>query len=154
MWQSGKSVIRSTPQFLSLLVQNVKVDIVIDPLSDRGDRDRLQVGTSQVLIDSLGNIGTNKLCTLVSRTEPKDFIDFYFLIRAVPGLTFDSLFEAARKREALFDDIPTAAYQLETGLRMLLDLKTLMPRVSPPIDIGELKRFYENLAMDLYRKRT
>ena len=153
MWQSGQSLIRSTSQFLSLLIENVKVDIVIDPLSDRSDRERTQVGSSQVLVDSLGNIGANKLCTLVSRTEPKDFIDFFILLREFPALTFESLFGAARKREALLDDPPTAGYQLETGLRMLLDHKTLIPRMIQPIDLQELARFYEALAIELYRKR-
>ena len=153
MWQSRQTLIRSASRFLSLLIENVKVDIVIDPLSDRSDRDRISVGSSQVLIDSLKNIGANKLCTLVSRTEPKDFVDFFVLLREFPDLTVESLFEAARKREALLDDAPTAAYQLETGLRMLQDHKTLIPRLSQPVDFQELTRFYESLAMVLYRKR-
>jgi hypothetical protein len=149
-WQSGQTLIRSTSQFLSLLIENVKVDIVVDPLSDRSTRDRIQVGSSQVLIDSLGNIGANKFCTLVSRTEPKDFIDFFFLLREFPELTSQSLFEAARKREALFDDPPTAAFQLETGLHMLRDHESLIPRMIQPIDLQELTRFYEALAKYLY----
>ncbi len=153
MWQSRQTLIRSASRFLSLLVENVKVDIVVDPLSDRSDRDRIQVGLSQVLIDSLGNIGANKLCALVSRTEPKDFVDFFFLLREFPDLTVESLFEAARKREALLDDPPTAAYQLETGLRMLGDHKALMPQLNRPVDFQELTRFYESLAIELYRKR-
>ena len=152
MWQSGQTLIRSTSQFLSLLIENVKVDIVVDSLSDHSNRDRIQVGTSQVLIDSLANIGANKLCTLVSRTEPKDFIDFFYLTHSVAGVTFESLFEAARKREALLDDPPTAAYQLETGLRILQDHKSLIPRLSQQIDFEELNRFYEALAINLYRK--
>lgn len=153
MWQADQILVRSTSQFLSMLVQNVKVDIVVDPLSERGDRERVQVDSSQVMMDSLRNIGTNKLCTLVSRTEPKDFIDFFFLLRSVPELSFASLFDDARKREALLDDAPTAAYQLETGLRMLLDHNALIPQLSQPIDFQELSLFYESLARELYRKR-
>lgn len=153
MWQSAQTLVRSTPQFLSLLIESVKVDIVIDPLSDRSDRDRVQVGPSQLSIDSLGNIGANKLCTIVSRTEPKDFVDFFFLLREVPDLSFGSLFEAARKREVLLDDPPTAAYQLETGLRMLRDYQNLIPQMIRTLDLQELTRFYEALARELYRKR-
>jgi len=152
-WQSDQKIIRSTSRFVSLLIENVKVDIVVDPLSDRSSRDRLPVGSSQVLIDSLGNIGANKLCTLVSRTEPKDLIDFFFLLREFPELTFESLLGAAREREALFDDPPTAAFQLETGLHMLRDHESLIPRMIQPIDLQELTRFYEALAIELYRRK-
>lgn len=153
-WQSGQMLVRSTSHFLSFVVDSVKVDIVVDPLSDRGVRNRIQVGSSLVVIDSLENIGANKLCTLVSRTEPKDFIDFFCLSRSNPPFSFESIFEAARKREALLDDLPTAAYQLETGLRMLKDHEKLVPRLHKPLDFQELARFYEALAKDLYgRKR-
>jgi len=67
MWQSRQTFIRSTSQFLSLLIENIKVDIVVDSLSDRSNRDRIQLGPSQVLIDFLANIGANKSCTRVNR---------------------------------------------------------------------------------------
>ena len=152
VWQSNHAVVRSTTQFLSLLIENVRVDFVIDPLSDEGGRERVRLGEASLLLDSLNNIGANKLCTLVSRTEPKDFVDFYFLLKEVPELTLDSLFEAARAREALFDDPPTAGFQLEEGLRFLRDHKTLIPKLMKPFDQKDMFGFYEALAMKLYQK--
>jgi hypothetical protein len=87
----------------------------------------------------------------VSRTEPKDFVDFYFLSRNIPELSFDRLFELARKREALFDDLPTAAFQLEDGLRFIREHEQLIPQLKKPIDLQEMVTFYNDCARRLYQ---
>lgn len=111
VWQANHVVIRTTLHFLSVLIEDVKVDFVIDALSDRGERPRVPLipmkeasgqvdgDVKQISIDTLSNIAANKLCTTVSRTEPKDFVDRYFLLKEVPELSFDHLFEVARKRD-------------------------------------------------------
>jgi hypothetical protein len=152
VWQSNHAIVRATTHFLSMLIENVRVDIVIDPLSEEGGRERVRLGEASLMIDSLSNIGANKLCTLVSTTEPKDFVDFYFLLREAPQLAIESLLEAARKREALFDDPPTAAYQLEEGLRFLRDHTALIPELAKPLGHQEMFDFYEALAKNLYQK--
>ena len=34
----------------------------------------------QVIVDSIENIGANKLTAILGRTEPKDFVDLYFIL--------------------------------------------------------------------------
>jgi len=151
VWPSEYSGVRTAPQFLSVLLRGVKVEFVIDPLSDRGGRDQASVGSESILVDSLGNIAANKLCTLVSRVEPKDFIDFYFLMQDVPGLEFESLLKSAQEREALLDDFPTAAYQLEQGFSFLRSHENLIPMLKRPVDLDTLSKFYAMIAGKLYQ---
>jgi hypothetical protein len=152
VWHTDHAVVRAAPQFMSLLIRDVKVEFVVDPLSERGDRERVNLGEHSLMVDTLTNIGTNKLCTLVSRTEPKDFVDYYFLSQDVLGLTFESLFESARKKEALLDDPLTAAYQLEEGLSFLREHRQLLPRISRPFDLEAMLSFYGNLVEKIYQK--
>ncbi|MBM4162095.1 MAG: hypothetical protein FJ217_13490 [Ignavibacteria bacterium] len=98
------------------------------------------------------NIGGNKLCTIVSRVEPKDFVDFYILLKEVPEFSFEYLFEVARKREALLDDPPTAAFQPEDGIRFIRGHAQLLPRVKKSLDLEKLLAFYEDIAKMMYEK--
>ncbi len=152
VWQADHTIVRATLQFLSVLIKDVKVDFVIDALSEKGERARASFGEKSIMIDTLGNIAANKLCTIVSRTEPKDFVDFHFLLKDVPELSFEQLYEVARKREALLDDPPTAAYQLEDGIRFVREHTQLIPRVKRPLDMQEMFTFYANIAKMIYNK--
>jgi len=37
-----------------------------------------------IQVDSLLDIGTNKLFTIFDRNEPKDFVDLYFILQEIP----------------------------------------------------------------------
>lgn len=150
VWQSDQTIIRSNPQFLSLLIEGVKVELVIDPLSEHSERPRVLLGSNTAAIDTLANIAVNKLCTLVSRTEPKDLVDFYCLHQGVNGLNFDALLQEARKREALFDDPPTAAYQLEEATRFVREHPQLLPTLRIAFDLEAMFAFYRDLAHRIY----
>jgi hypothetical protein len=152
VWQTEHAIVRNTAEFLTVMVRDVKVDFVIDALSDRTRRERARFGQYSMMIDTLSNIAANKLCTVVSRNEPKDFVDLYVLMKQVPQLDFESTFEAARKREALFDDPPTAAYQLERSLRFVRDRPELLPQLRIPLELKNMFAFYEGIAKTLYEK--
>ena len=102
------------------------------------------------MVDGLRNIAVNKLCTIVSRVEPKDFIDFYSLMRDIHELEFESLLKSAQQREALLEDFPTAAYQLEEGVRFLNSHADLIPDLKKPVDLNILSEFYAAIAKKLY----
>ncbi len=165
VWQANHAIIRATLEFLSVLIEDVKVDFAIDALSEGGERARVPLfpikkvseqveqDEKSVSIDTLKNIGANKLCTIVSRTEPKDFVDLYFLLKDIPDLSFEYLFEVARKREALLDDPPTAAYQLEESIRFVRKHTQLLPRLRRPFDLEQMLAFYEDMAKKMYEKR-
>jgi len=152
-WPYQHTIIRSSPQFLSLLVQEVKVEFVIDPLSEITKRERFSLESDHsIMVDTIKNITSNKLCTLVSRIEPKDFVDFYFLFKNVPEMKIEEIYDAAKRKEALLDDPPTAAYQLEEGVRFLKGHIDLIPPLKKTLDLEDFFLFYDNLAMRLYGK--
>jgi len=43
------TLIQSSPDFLSYLINNIKVDFVFDPLSSRSQRERLQIESGQTI---------------------------------------------------------------------------------------------------------
>jgi len=55
-----------------------------------------------IRVDSLEDIAVNKICAL-SRQEPKDCIDLYFILTET-SLTLEYLLERARLKDAAFDD--------------------------------------------------
>ena len=69
--------------------------------------------------DTIHNIVSNKLCTVVSRTEPKDFVDFFMILKKFPSFKIEDIYKTAQFKDAIFDDPPTAAFQLEGGLIFL-----------------------------------
>ncbi len=98
-WSSEFSAIKESTSFISSIISDVKVDFVYDPLSFKEKRPKIHLEHNTVIqVDSIKNIVSNKLCTIASRTEPKDFIDFYFLFKLVPGLTREQVYRMHNKR--------------------------------------------------------
>jgi hypothetical protein len=174
-WPNESAALRQSPGYLSVEIKGVRVDLVVDSLSERADRGRVVFESGRsVAVDTIGNIASNKLATLVSRIEPKDFIDFYFIRRTYPEMRLGDIFEEARRKEAVFDDPPTAAFQLEEGFERLKDAMekrtgaapgeakekkgtpgreaemTLFPRMLKTVDWDDFRMFYHDLAAWLY----
>lgn len=150
-WGARCSVLQKSRQFLSLLIDGVKVDLVLDPLSFKGKRPRFHFDPQRsIQIDDLFNIATNKLTAIVSRTEPKDFVDFYLLLQHFPGLELQELYDKSRLKEAIFDDPPTAAFQMETGLSFVRENPALRPKMIRELEWADLHSFYEKLTRWIY----
>ncbi len=153
VWQNDQQLIRSSPEFLSLLIHNIKIEFVIDSLSEHSERPRVLIDGKSISVDTISNIGVNKFCTIVSRTEPKDYIDFYYLFRDVYEEKFENLYQEARKREALFDDPPTAAYQIEEGIRFIREHPQLLSQLRSSNEPDDFLSFFENVAKKLYKRQ-
>ena len=149
--------------FVSVFFRTVKVDFVVDPLSEFEERPVADLESGgRLTVDSLEAIAANKLATLLGRVEPKDFIDFYFLQKEFPRLKADPIFERARRKDAIFDDPPEAAMRLKEGLRIILrsapeaaarDIDGARrhelipyPRLLKPVDWTEFRRVFEELG--------
>ena len=91
------------------------------------------------------------ITTLVSRSEPKDLVDFYTLFAQIPTLVLEDVLLQAKRKETLFDDPPTAAYQIEEGIRFAKEHEGLIPPLKKALQLENFYKFYENLAMHLYR---
>ncbi len=152
-WQSACSKIKESPNFLSFLIQETKVDLVIDPLSNKENRERVRFENEHsILIDNINNIISNKFSCIVSRAEPKDYIDIYFLFKIFSDLKLEGVYERAKLKDAIFDDPPTAAFQLEEGISFLKENPSIMPDIRREFGQDEFIKFFEEVLEWLYGK--
>lgn len=119
----------------------IKVDFAYYPYQ------RIEEGPSYrgMAIDSLRDIGTNKLLTMNQRTDVKDFVDLYFLLDK--SFTFWDL-----------------SYGVEKKFRMELDLLlvgedflkvndfTALPRMIAPLTLKQLKAFFRARAKEVGKR--
>jgi hypothetical protein len=151
IWLDGAAKIKEGPNFLSFLIKEVRVDFVIDPLSIREERQKFRFENGRhLMIDTVDNIASNKFCTIVSRVEPKDFIDFYYMRKIFTKSTLGQIYNDARKKEALFDDPPTAAFQIEEGLMFLKENQAVMPNLMIDFNERDFFTFYNDVVRWLY----
>jgi len=152
-WPNESVTIKEASQVVSFLVGEGKVDLVIDRLSTDEQRSSHLFETGRHLfIDTINNIVSNKLCAVVSRTEPKDYIDLFMILKSFSNIEISDVYRMSRLKDAIFDDPPTAAYQLETGIAFIKENPTLIPTVLQKIDMKEFYEFYEKLAQWLYAR--
>jgi len=156
-WPGETVPVRRSRGFLSVLIQDVKVDIVYDQLAAPGNRERADLGEGlSIAVDTIENIASNKLSTLVSRREPKDFIDFYFIRRRFPGLEMSEIYCGARAKDAQFDDPASAAFQIELAVedlrRTICDGSELkgVPRLLVSVDWADFWRVFTDLTEWIY----
>ncbi|MFW6140865.1 MAG: hypothetical protein ACOC5S_05880 [Acidobacteriota bacterium] len=68
------------------------------------NRERVELENElTLLIDNIDNIASNKFSCIVSRTEPKDFIDTYFIFKRYPDLKIEDVYKNAKLKDAIFD---------------------------------------------------
>lgn len=145
--------IKEAPDFLSFLIEEIKVEFVIDPLSNSDQRASVEFENGRHLqVDNVRNIISNKLCAMVSRQEPKDFIDFYCLSKLYPAIDLDSIYQDARRKDAIFEDPPTAAFQLEEGLTFIRENPSLLPKINIDLNLGEFLGDLASIADRIYLK--
>ena len=150
-WPKENVSIKEASHFLSLLIKNVKVDFVIDTLSIDEEREKYMFENGRYLfVDTISNIVSNKFCTVVSRTEPKDYIDFYMILKSYPTIKLNDIYRKSRLKDAIFDDPPTAAFQLETGIAFIKENPVLIPKVLQQIDMPDFYEFYRKVSKWLY----
>jgi len=153
MWPKESAKIKESPNFLSFLIRETKVDFVIDHLSRKEEREKVLFENGHYLtVDTVNNIVSNKFSTIVSRVEPKDFIDFYFILKTFPEKSFEEIYKNARLKDAIFDDPPTAAFQLEEGLASLKETPEIFPQTKRDFNLQELFEFYDKIVKWLYQR--
>lgn len=96
-----------------------------------------------IKVDSLENIGSNKILTVFNRTEPKDFIDLYFILHN-SKLTFQYLFELAKQK-----DLGLSEFYLANSITQIENIHT-WPTMRQPLDVISLVGYYRNLVHTLY----
>jgi predicted nucleotidyltransferase component of viral defense system len=156
IYHENLSLIQSSPMFLSYLINGVKVDFVIDPMSETNEPYKYILKTGTTLrLDLIDNISSNKLTAMVSRFEIKDIVDFYYISKEFWNHSekiFMECYERARRKEALLDDPAAAAYQLEQSLAFAKSKKdTLAPVMRQHIEWGDLESVITDYIQIIYK---
>jgi hypothetical protein len=130
---------RRTEHFCQFLLEpeageSLQIDLVQDFGPQYGEH--IKVGT--IVVDSIENIGVNKLTAILGRTEPKDFVDLYFVLRA--GYDFDDLLAKAQEK-----DLGLLPFFMAGALLQVRNLHHL-PATTPTLTLPELQRFIIPLA--------
>ena len=94
-----------------------------------------------IVVDTLDDIAANKVCTVVSRAEVKDYIDLYFLGRA--GYPLENYIEAAQRKDAGVSRATLAYLLSEFRLSKVPDF------MIASVSIEELQEYFQSLARKL-----
>jgi predicted nucleotidyltransferase component of viral defense system len=97
----GASVrtLRSGPGFRRYIVERDDDQLVLDVVHDAVPQiDGQKNAFGSILVDTLGEIAVNKICSLLSRTETKDLVDLFFIDRE--GLDPLDLLEQAKAKDS------------------------------------------------------
>jgi predicted nucleotidyltransferase component of viral defense system len=98
-----------------------------------------------IRIDSLENIGSNKVLTVFGRLEPKDYIDLYLILTRTHH-EFNALFELAKQKDLGLTEFYFA--------NALLDIEkiTVWPEMKIPFNTSEMILFYKNLSREMFQR--
>ena len=97
-------------------------------------------------IDSLRDIATNKLFTINQRTEVKDFVDLYFLLK-----NKFTVWDLIYSLEAKFKNFDLDVELLAMDMLKAEDFK-ILPIIIKPLKLEELRKFFRDLAKSLGRR--
>jgi len=103
----------------------------------------------QIVVNSYEDIAVSKICTILSRTESKDFCDLFFILNESHyGLAY--LISRAREKEAALDE----EYGILDFATNLLTVKELqfLPRMIKPLTLEELRAYFVPIAEDVIRR--
>lgn len=95
-----------------------------------------------IRVDSIENIGSNKITAIFGRTEAKDFVDFYFILKK-KLFTFQKLLRDAKKK-----DLGLSEFYLA---HMLLEVKKLknFPEILIPFNKDSMEKYFVSIANKL-----
>lgn len=122
--------------------ERIRVEFVhydYDPLADSG------ITYKRIRVDSLRDIVANKLSAVVERTEPKDFVDLWFLLRR-DDLSIEAGMEDCRTKFGW----PGLQYLLQEAF-LRPERMTAWPETEPPLDVDELRGFFREASRSLIR---
>lgn len=134
--------LQTAPQFrryqLSRKGESVIVDFVREVVPQISEEKNRFDG---IVVDTLDDITANKICTVISRAEIKDYIDLYFLGRA--GYPLENYIESAQRKDAGVSQAMLAYLLSELRLSKVPDF------MIAPISLEDLREYFESLARKL-----
>lgn len=124
--------------FLTGKKEELKIDLVREQNVHFG---KIKI-FGKIKVDSIENIGSNKITAIFNRTEAKDFIDLYFILQK-KLFTFAKLLQDAKKKDLGMNEFYLA--------HMLLEVKNLknFPKMLIPFNKDAMLRYFISLANKL-----
>ena len=137
---------RSFRSYLEVLLAKEKETLRCDFALDSPYRLEKKIFKQEygIYVDNVLDISCNKLSALYDRSDPKDFVDIFFIDREI--ISFERLVEEAKKKHIGLDN-----YWLAISLAKVEDL-SILPRMLKPITPDELKSFFLKKAKWLMGK--
>ncbi len=134
--------LQTAPQFrryqLSRKGESVIVDFVREVVPQISEEKNRFEG---IMVDTLDDITANKICTVISRAEIKDYIDLYFLGRA--GYPLENYIESAQRKDAGVSQAMLAYLLSELRLSKVPDF------MIAPVSLKDLQEYFHSLARKL-----
>lgn len=127
--------LRASPTFRRYVVENkLQLDLVRDVDFRIGAPELI----GDIMVDNIKNITMNKVLAIYGRLDAKDYVDLYFICKDKPQDVL-CLIEKAKNKDAGIHPFEWA--------RVIADAKslTVMPKMILPLDIDEMKCWYEKL---------
>lgn len=124
--------------FLTGKNAELKIDLVKDQKVHFGDIKAF----GKIRVDSIENIGSNKITAIFGRTEAKDFIDLYLILQK-KLFDFQKLLEDAKKKDLGLNEFYLA--------HMLLEVKNLKnyPKMLVPFNKAKMESYFVAMANNL-----
>jgi len=119
----------------------LKIDMVRDPGPVFSD----PLDFAGVLVDSMLNIGVNKVAAL-GRLAARDYVDLFFLAKS--GFKFEDLLERAKQKDPGLEE-----FYLGMALKAVDKISPSdLPTMLKPFDLDELKSYFRPLAVDMAQR--
>lgn len=125
---------------------NVPIHLALDSPFRFKEPEEIYLG---VKVDSLIDIATNKLLTVFSRSEPRDFVDIFFLIKE--KFSLEELIEKSKLKDPGLDEY-YLAIAFHRANELPDDISKFPVSMIKPIDIKEMKGYFINQALSLLDK--
>jgi predicted nucleotidyltransferase component of viral defense system len=134
--------LQTAPQFrryrLSRTGETIIVDFVKEVVPQISEKKNSFGG---IIVDTLDDITANKICTVISRAEVKDYIDLYFLGRA--GYSVENYIQLAQRKDAGISQAMLAYLLSEFRLAKVPEF------MIASVSLGEVQEYFQSLARKL-----
>ena len=134
--------LQTAPQFHRYRVSRNEESVIVDFVKEIVPQiTGVKNWVEGIVVDTLDDITANKVCTVVSRAEIKDYIDLYFLSRA--GYRLEEFIQPAQRKDAGVSQAMVAYLLSEFRLSKVPDF------MIAPLSLEEVREYFQSLARKL-----
>ena len=127
--------------FTSQANENEEGVLQVDMVHEFGPQYGQREVIGGIIVDTIENIGANKVTAILGRTSSKDFVDLYFILQA--GYDFEELFTKAQQK-----DLGLIEFHF-TGALLQVNKLARLPEMRKPLDLPTLRSFFTSIANEM-----